>query len=131
MASVRARRLRTSEVMRRMVCESRLSVDDLIYPVFAVHGSGVREEISSMPGCFRVSVDELVKEAAALAKLRIPGILLFGLPECKDESGSEAYADDGIVQKAVRAIKAEVEDLLVITDVCLCEYTSHGHCGIV
>jgi len=106
-------------------------VDDLIYPVFVTHGSGLREEIESMPGCFRFSVDELVDEATKVRDMGIPGLLLFGLPMHKDEHGSEAYADDGIVQNAVRAIKSRVNDLLVITDVCLCEYTSHGHCGIV
>jgi len=106
-------------------------VDDLIYPVFVTHGSGLREEIESMPGCFRFSVDELVDEATKVRDMGIPGLLLFGLPMHKDECGSEAYADDGIVQNAVRAIKSRVDDLLVITDVCLCEYTSHGHCGIV
>jgi porphobilinogen synthase len=117
--------------MRRLVRETELSVNDLIYPLFVVHGSGVRMEISSMPGCFRVSVDELVREAAEVRDLGIPGILLFGLPESKDEVGSEAYAPNGIIQQAVKAVKSAVSDLLVVTDVCLCEYTSHGHCGIV
>jgi len=117
--------------MRRLVRETELSVNDLVYPLFAVHGSGAKEEISSMPGCFQMSVDELVKEAAEVQGLGIPAILLFGLPATKDEIGSEAYAPEGIVQQAVKAIKAAVKDLLVITDVCLCEYTSHGHCGIV
>jgi porphobilinogen synthase len=114
-----------------MVRETQLSVDDLIYPLFVVPGSGVRDEIPSMPDCFHLSVDELLKEASEVQSLGIPGILLFGLPESKDECGSGAYADDGIVQKAVRAVKASFSDLLVITDVCLCEYTSHGHCGVV
>ena len=131
MTYIRPRRLRTSEVMRRLVRETELSVNDLIYPLFVVHGSGVRMEISSMPGCFRVSVDELVREAAEVRDLGIPGILLFGLPESKDEVGSEAYAPNGIIQQAVKAVKSAVSDLLVVTDVCLCEYTSHGHCGIV
>lgn len=117
--------------MRQLVRETELSVSDLVYPVFVCHGTGVREEIPSMPGQHRLSVDELVKEAQEVRDLGIPGILLFGLPEKKDERGSEAYAQDGIVQQAVSAIKAEVDDLLVITDVCMCEYTSHGHCGIV
>lgn len=129
--SIRPRRLRVSETMRRMVRETRLSVSDFIYPVFVVHGTGVREEIPSMPGCFRMSVDELLKEAAELKDLGISGVLLFGLPESKDEVGSEAYSSEGIVQKAVRAVKSSVDDLLVVTDVCLCEYTSHGHCGIL
>ncbi len=131
MSHIRPRRLRSSAAMRRIVRETRVSVDDLIYPVFVTHGSGLREEIESMPGCFRFSVDELVDEATKVRDMGIPGLLLFGLPMHKDECGSEAYADDGIVQNAVRAIKSRVDDLLVITDVCLCEYTSHGHCGIV
>jgi porphobilinogen synthase len=131
MGVIRPRRLRSSETMRRLVRETELSVNDLVYPLFAVHGSGVKEEIPSMPGCFQMSVDELVKEAAEVKELGIPAILLFGLPAWKDEIGSEAYAPEGIVQQAVKAIKSAVKDLLVITDVCLCEYTSHGHCGIV
>lgn len=131
MGKIRPRRLRSSDTMRRLVRETELSVNDLVYPLFAVHGSGVKEEISSMPGCFQMSVDELVKEAAEVQGLGIPAILLFGLPASKDEIGSEAYAPEGIVQQAVKVIKAAVKDLLVITDVCLCEYTSHGHCGIV
>jgi porphobilinogen synthase len=114
-----------------MVRETRLSVDDLIMPFFVVHGRDVRHEISSMPGNFQLSVDELVKEAKETAALGIPGIILFGLPASKDAVGSEAYAKDGIVQQAIRAIKDSVSDLVVITDVCLCEYTSHGHCGVV
>ena len=129
--SVRPRRLRNSETMRRMVRETQLTVNDLIYPVFAVHGSNIREEIPSMPGCYHLSIDELCKEAASATDLGIPGLLIFGLPESKDETGSEAYAADGIVQQAVKAVKSTVNDLLVVTDVCLCEYTSHGHCGIV
>ena len=131
MLQVRPRRLRASEAMRRLVRETELSVNDFIYPLFVVHGKGVRQEIPSMPGQFRLSVDELCKEAAEVRDLGIPGILLFGLPKSKDEIGSEAYAPDGIVQQAVKALKSAVSDLLVITDVCLCEYTSHGHCGIV
>jgi len=131
MTSIRPRRLRTSEAMRRLVRETELSVNDFIYPMFVVHGSGVRQEIPAMPGCFHLSVDELCKEAAEVRDLGIPGILLFGLPKSKDEIGSEAYAPDGIVQQAVKAVKSAASDLLVITDVCLCEYTSHGHCGIV
>jgi len=114
-----------------MVRETDLSANDFIYPLFVMPGSGVREEIASMPGCFRVSVDELCKEAAEVRGLGIPGILLFGIPESKDEIGTEAYAPDGIVQRAVKAVKSAVSDLLVITDICLCEYTSHGHCGVV
>lgn len=131
MTRTRPRRLRVSEAMRRMVAETELSVSDLIYPVFVMPGDGRREEIASMPGCFRMSVDELVREAEEVRGLGIPGILLFGLPETKDEVGSGAYDPNGIVQQAVRALKASVPDLLVITDVCMCEYTCHGHCGIV
>ena len=127
----RPRRLRETETLRRMVRETRLSVDDFIMPFFVVHGRDVRHEISSMPGNFQLSVDELVKEAKETAALGIPGIILFGLPASKDAVGSEAYAKDGIVQQAIRAIKDSVSDLVVITDVCLCEYTSHGHCGVV
>ncbi|MGD0263992.1 MAG: porphobilinogen synthase [Candidatus Methylomirabilota bacterium] len=127
----RPRRLRETETLRRMVRETRLAVDDLIMPFFATHGRGVRREISSMPGNFQFSVDELVKEVKETAALGIPGIILFGLPASKDAVGSEAYARDGIVQQATRAIKDSVSDLVVITDVCLCEYTSHGHCGVV
>lgn len=127
----RPRRLRETEALRRMVRETRLAVDDLIMPFFVTHGRGVRREISSMPGNFQFSVEELVKEVKETAALGIPGIILFGLPASKDAVGSEAYARDGIVQQAIRAIKDSVSDLAVITDVCLCEYTSHGHCGVV
>ena len=127
----RPRRLRESPLMRKMIRETRLDVDDLIYPLFAVHGRGIREPIPSMPGQYRLSVDELVKEAKDAAGMRIPAVLLFGLPKEKDPRGSEAYAEDGIVQQAVRAVKDTIPDLLVITDVCLCQYTSHGHCGVV
>lgn len=127
----RSRRLRSSQNMRRMVRETQLSVDDLIYPTFVTHGLDVKLQIPSMPGAFHFSVDVLVREAEEVASLGIPAILLFGLPAYKDEMGSEAYAADGIVQRAVRAIKNAVPELIVITDVCLCEYTSHGHCGVV
>ncbi len=127
----RPRRLRANENLRRLVRETRLSVDDLIYPMFVVHGENTATNISSMPGCYQYSVDRLVEAAKELASLRIPGTILFGIPENKDEFGSEAYSDDGIIQQAVRAIKDAVPELLVITDVCLCEYTDHGHCGIV
>jgi porphobilinogen synthase len=127
----RPRRLRESALLRKMVRETRLDVGDLIFPLFAVHGRGIREPIPSMPGQCRLSVDELVKEAKDAAGMRIPAVLLFGLPKEKDPRGSEAYAEDGIVQQAVRAIKDTIPDLLVITDVCLCQYTSHGHCGVV
>lgn len=131
MIHIRPRRLRASEALRRMVRETTLSVNDLVYPLFVVHGSGIRDEIPSMPGQYRLSVDELTKEAEQVREFGIPAILLFGIPAVKDELGSEAYDPNGIVQQAVRAVKAHVNDLLVITDVCLCEYTSHGHCGIV
>ncbi|MBI2152547.1 MAG: porphobilinogen synthase [Candidatus Rokubacteria bacterium] len=127
----RPRRLRESALLRKMIRETRLDVDDLIYPLFVVHGRGIREPIPSMPGQCRLSVDELVKEAKDAAGMRIPAVLLFGLPKEKDPRGSEAYAEDGIVQQAVRAVKDTIPDLLVITDVCLCQYTSHGHCGVV
>lgn len=127
----RPRRLRRTENLRRMVRETTLSVDDLIYPLFAVPGTRVREPISSMPGQYHLSVDKLVEETAAAKDLGIPAVLLFGLPETKDELGSFAYDPDGIVQRAVAAIKKSVSDIIVITDVCLCEYTSHGHCGLV
>jgi porphobilinogen synthase len=127
----RPRRLRAGENWRRLVRETRLSVDDLILPLFVRPGEGVREEIPQMPGCHRLSIDELVKEAAAARSLGIPGILLFGIPETKDETGSSGTDPDGIVPRAVRAVKAEVGELLVWADVCLCEYTSHGHCGVI
>ena len=127
----RPRRLRANENLRRLVRETHLSVDDLIYPMFVVHGENTAVEISSMPGCYQYSVDRLVEAARELASLGIPGTILFGIPEHKDKHGSEAYSDNGIIQQAVRAIKDAVPDLLVITDVCLCEYTNHGHCGIV
>ncbi|MFQ5830277.1 MAG: porphobilinogen synthase [Candidatus Methylomirabilia bacterium] len=127
----RPRRLRESLLLRKMVRETTLQVDDLIYPLFAIHGRGVREPISSMPGQSRLSIDELAKEAKDVASLGISAVLLFGVPASKDPVGSEAYAEDGIVQQAVRAIKDTIPDLLVITDVCLCQYTSHGHCGVV
>jgi porphobilinogen synthase len=127
----RPRRLREKRLLRTLVRETTLAVDDLVYPLFAVHGRGVREPIGSMPGQCRLSIDELVRETKDVAAMGVPAVLLFGLPADKDPRGSEAYADDGIIQQAVRAVKETVPDLLVITDVCLCEYTSHGHCGIV
>src|SRR5574342_786097 len=127
----RPRRLRESPLIRRMVRETRLGVDNFILPLFAVHGRNVREPIGSMPGVTRLSLDELAKEAKDAASMGIPAILLFGVPASKDPRGSEAYAEDGIVQQAVRAVKETIPDLLVVTDVCLCEYTSHGHCGVV
>ena len=127
----RARRLRANENLRRLVRETALSVNDLIYPMFVVHGNDTATEISAMPGCYQYSVDRLVAAAKELATLGIPGTILFGIPASKDPLGTEAYAEDGIIQQAVRAIKDTVPDLLVITDVCLCEYTDHGHCGII
>lgn len=127
----RPRRLRKNENVRRMIRETGLSVDDLICPLFVAHGTGVKNPISSMPENFQMSIDVLVEEVKRIRDLEIPAIMLFGIPETKDETGSGAYAEDGIVQRAVRKIKSEVEDILVITDVCLCEYTSHGHCGIL
>lgn len=127
----RPRRLRRSETIRRMVRETRLAVDDLISPAFVVPGTSVRNAVPSMPGVFQFSVDELATEAEEIKALGIPALLLFGIPESKDEMGSGAYARDGIVQRAVQAVKERVSDLLVITDVCLCEYTSHGHCGVI
>jgi porphobilinogen synthase len=127
----RMRRLRTSDAMRRMVTETRLSVDNLVLPLFVCPGTGVREEISAMPGNFHLSVDQVVGEAAGAADLGIPAVLLFGLPENKDEQGSDAWSPDAPVQRAVAAIKEARPDLMVITDVCLCAYTSHGHCGVL
>ena len=127
----RPRRLRANENLRRLVRETALSVDDLIYPMFVVHGNDTATEISAMPGCYQYSVDRLVSAAKELATLGIPGTILFGIPASKDPLGTEAYAEDGIIQQAVRAIKNAVPDLLVITDVCLCEYTDHGHCGVI
>ena len=125
------RRLRASEPLRQLVRETQLEPDDLILPLFACPGEGVRREISSMPGNAQLSIDNLVKECAGAHSLGIGGVILFGIPDSKDEAASGAYAEDGIVQKAVRALKREVPKLLVMTDVCNCEYTSHGHCGLV
>ena len=128
---IRPRRLRGSSPIRRMVRETCIKVDDLIFPIFVKHGKGEREPIPSMVGHYQLSVDELVKEAEEVWSLGIPGIILFGLPKVKDKVGSEAYAKDGIVQKAVAAVKERVPELVVLTDVCLCQYTDHGHCGII
>jgi porphobilinogen synthase len=127
----RPRRLRRGERLRRLVRETRLTADRLIYPLFVVPGRGVRREIGSLPGCFHLSVDESAREAREVAELGIGGVILFGLPEGKDPLGTQGYAEDGVVQQAVRAIRETCGDLLVVTDVCLCEYTSHGHCGVV
>jgi len=127
----RPRRLRQNENFRRMIRETRLSVDDLILPMFSVEGKGVRNPIDSMPGHYQLSVDNIVKEAKAARDLGIPAVMLFGIPDKKDALATSAYAKDGIVQKTVRTLKKKVKDLVVITDVCLCEYTDHGHCGVV
>jgi len=129
--TVRPRRTRRTETLRRMVRETRLSVDNLIYPLFIVEGINEATEISSMPGQYRWPVAKIAAEAESIAKLGIPAVLLFGIPDFKDEMGREAYNPNGIVQAAVREIKRAVPELVVITDVCLCEYTSHGHCGVL
>jgi porphobilinogen synthase len=127
----RLRRLRRTEQLRSLVRETRLSPDSFVYPLFVCPGTGVRKEVRSMPGVYNLSVDQAVKEAREVKSLGVPAIILFGLPEKKDEVATGAWADDGIVQQATRAIKREVPDLIVMGDVCLCEYMSHGHCGIV
>lgn len=127
----RPRRLRENESLRQLIRETRLSVNDLIYPLFVIHGSNAREEIPSMPGNYHFSVDKLAEEVKKIQELGIPAIILFGLPAEKDETASGAYAENGEVQEAIRALKKVTPDLIVITDVCLCEYMSHGHCGIV
>jgi len=127
----RARRLRRNETVRRMVREIFLRGDDLIFPLVVRPGKGVKNPIPSMPGQFQFSVDQLVKEAKVVQSLGIPAVLLFGIPKTKDEIGSEAYARDGIVQKAIRSLRDAIPELIIIGDICLCEYTSHGHCGVV
>ncbi len=127
----RLRRTRMTATLRSLVRETELSKNDFIYPLFVCPGSGVRKEVSSMPGVYQLSVDETVRECAEVKSLGIPAVILFGIPESKDEVGSEAYDELGVVQRAIHAIKKDVPELLVITDVCLCEYTSHGHCGVV
>jgi porphobilinogen synthase len=127
----RYRRLRKNETIRKMVRETSVSPDDFICPLFVTFGKGVKRPISSMPGCFKESVDKIVKSAKEIYSLGIPSVILFGIPEHKDKIGSSAYDDRGVVQNAVRAIKDKIPELFVITDVCMCEYTSHGHCGIV
>ena len=127
----RPRRLRCSENLRRLTRETLLSPADFIYPLFVVHGQGVRREISSMPGQYHLSIDRLDAEIAELAALSIPAVLLFGLPDVKDAVGSENFAPEGIVQQAIRRIKASNPEMVVVTDVCMCEYTNHGHCGII
>lgn len=127
----RLRRLRYNPILRDMVRETELSKNDFIFPLFVVPGEKVKNPVKSMPGVFQLSVDELVRECKEVESLGIPAVILFGIPKHKDEKGSEAYDPNGIVQKALKAIKSDVENLLVITDVCLCEYTSHGHCGLL
>jgi len=129
--TTRLRRLRRTSALREMFRETTLSVSDFIYPLFIVEGDNIRNEISSMPGQFQLSIDQAVRECEELQRLGINSVILFGIPNEKDEAGSEAYAADGIVQKTLRAVKAQFPDLVVITDVCLCEYTSHGHCGVI
>jgi porphobilinogen synthase len=128
---VRKRRMRRTETLRRMVRETKLSLDDLIAPLFVVTGKGVRKPIGSMPGQFQLSADAAAAECAALFDLGIPAVILFGIPDKKDATGSYGIISDGVVQRAIRAIKKKAPELVVITDVCLCEYTSHGHCGLL
>ena len=127
----RPRRLRSGEKIRSMVRENHVSVDDLIYPMFVCEGQGIKQEVTSMPGVFNLSLDKFVEELAKVVELKIPAIILFGIPDAKDGVGSGAYAEDGIVQKAIKAAKLAYPALYVITDCCLCEYTDHGHCGII
>ena len=127
----RPRRLRKNENFRRMIRETKVSVDDLVYPLFTISGKDVKKPISSMPGNFQMSIDHLVKEVQKIKEAGIPAVLLFGIPEKKDETASGAFIKDGIIQEAVKRIKDRVPDIVVITDVCLCEYTSHGHCGML
>src|SRR3954452_8860034 len=127
----RPRRLRRTDSLRRLVRETTLSADNFIYPLFVAPGKGVRREISSLPDQFYFSADELPREAEAIAKLGIPAVILFGLPQKKDEVGSESWSTEGVVQKAIRAIKKAVPELTVSIDACFCEYTTHGHCGVM
>jgi len=127
----RARRIRGQEVFRNMVRETSLSANDLIYPMFSAFGKGIRKEISSMPGIYQQSIENIVEEAQEAYELGVPAVILFGIPEQKDAMGSDAYSDTGIIQDTIRAIKKSVPNLAVITDVCLCEYTDHGHCGVI
>lgn len=130
-AFARLRRLRRTESLRRMVRETKLSVDDLIYPIFVVEGSDKKEEIGSMPGVYHFSLDRLDEEMEEVVKLGIPAVILFGVPDHKDANGSEAYNDEGIVQKAIRQIKRNYPEMVVLADNCLCQFTDHGHCGVV
>ena len=128
---LRLRRLRGQEPLRNMVRETRLSAAEFVYPMFVTHGEGVRDAIEPMPGCFQLSLDQLTEEVGEVASLGIPAVLLFGLPAEKDPVGSEGYDPEGIIQEAIRAIKRTTPGMMVITDVCMCEYTDHGHCGII
>ncbi len=128
---LRLRRLRRIESLRALIRETKVAIGDLVYPLFVVEGSGMKQEITSMPGIFHFSVDQLSHEAEEVANLGIPAVILFGIPGHKDEVGSAAYHPEGVIQQAIRVIKQSVPQLLIVTDVCLCEYTSHGHCGIV
>jgi len=127
----RGRRLRRNANLRRMVRETHLRVDDFIYPMFSAFGEQIKKEIPSMPGIYQQSIDNIVAEAREVHALGIPAVILFGIPECKDPLGQDAYDDEGIIQRTIRAIKAAVPELTVITDVCMCEYTDHGHCGVI
>jgi porphobilinogen synthase len=127
----RMRRLRSSPAMRRLVRQTSLSVDDLVYPLFVREGKGLKEPIKSMADCFHFSPDTVASEAAQVASLGIPAVLLFGLPGKKDDTGSQAWAEDGVVQRSIKEIKKAAPELLVITDICLCAYTEHGHCGVI
>ncbi len=128
---LRLRRLRKSETLRSLVRETRVDVSDLVYPLFIIEGRGIKKQIDSMPGIYQLSVDKLAREAAELTGLKIPAVLLFGVVSDKDETGTAAYNPRGVVQQAIRAIKKAAPGMLVITDICLCEYTSHGHCGLI
>ena len=128
---LRLRRLRNTAPLRALVRETKLTTEDLIYPIFVTHGRDLRKEVASMPGIYHLSLDNLLDEVAEIKELGIPGVLLFGLPAQKDSLGSEAYEEHGIVQEAIYVIKQAIPDLLVITDVCLCQYTDHGHCGVL
>jgi porphobilinogen synthase len=127
----RGRRLRRNQNLRRMVRETHLHVEDFIYPMFSAFGKGIKHEISSMPGIYQQSIEHIVVEAKEVYELGIPAVILFGIPETKDALGQDAYSETGIIQETIRAIKAAVPELLVITDVCMCEYTDHGHCGVI
>ncbi len=127
----RTRRIRDSENFRRMIRETALTVNNLVYPMFSAFGNGIRKEVSSMPGIYQQSIENIITEAKEVFELGIPAVLLFGIPESKDPIGSDAYSDNGIIQNTIRALKNELPGLSVITDVCLCEYTDHGHCGLI